>query len=173
MIARPPESGPDRMHGYPGPALIRLLFPLIGALAISVPLGVSPALGAMAKPTALEYQAWPEYCRAKYMNTIFGKKNPIDPNYPKASIDEWNRRLGPETFAHVHHYCASLIYLQRARTAQSQKQRYAELRAAENNAKYSFQRTKSSSPLYTDIKLTLQAIQTELAMQTFKKKPAY
>lgn len=103
------------------------------------------------KPTPMEWATWPEYCRAKYVTGPLGKKSQYAGSVPRAVIDNWRSRLGSTTWDHVHHYCASLAYMQRALAAQSKRDRDFHLRNAEGDCNYTLKRIPRTSPIYKDV----------------------
>lgn len=63
-------------------------------------------------PTAAEVAVMPEYCRAK-MGT------------DTALSDQWNKKMGPDKYMHLHHYCHGLKLLNRlSKTFDMQERRY-------------------------------------------------
>jgi tetratricopeptide (TPR) repeat protein len=66
--------------------------------------------------------------------------------------------LGPETFLHIHHYCAGAAYLQRAKFTSDPQQIPFFLQSALTEATYTFERIPASSPAYSTIAVTLSQI---------------
>lgn len=116
--------------------------------AASVPL---TALAYDFKPTQAEWAMWPEFCKARYVTTSIGRASPYAHTLPPATIQNWKTRIGNTTYEHVHHYCASLVYMQRASIAQSAQQRSHQLRLAEGDCNYTLKRIPPTSPLYRDV----------------------
>lgn len=105
---------------------------------------------------------WPEYCRAKYADGPRKNDFPESANYPKAKIEYWSNQLGKETWTTVHHYCGGLMYMQRAATEHSDKERERSLRAAETNFEHSLERVTPTSPLYQDMESALLRVRALL-----------
>lgn len=103
------------------------------------------------KPTPAEWAMWPDFCKARYVQTSIGRKSPYHGTVPEATKQAAQKRLGTTAFTHVHHYCASLVYMQRAGVAASGQERKYLLRQAEGDCNYSLKRTPTSSPVYREI----------------------
>lgn len=111
-----------------------------------------------------EWYQWPEYCRAKYADGPRAKEFPLSKTIPPATIERWKNTLGKETWTTVHHYCGSLMYLQRAANATTEVERQRKLRAAEVNALHSIERVSPGSPLWNDMQTTLALIRAQRAV---------
>ncbi len=90
-------------------------------------------------------------CKARYVTTSVGKNSPYVSSVPPAMIQNWTKRLGNTTYTHVHHYCASLVYMQRASTARTNQERNHLLRLAEGDCNYTLKRIPPTSPIYRDV----------------------
>ena len=63
-------------------------------------------------PTPIEIAMMPDYCQAK-----------MGPN--EAVRQQWNQRMGPDKFVHLHHYCHGLKQMNRYKlTFEAQQRRY-------------------------------------------------
>lgn len=98
----------------------------------------------------MEFNSWPEYCKAKYVITNIGSASEFANQVSEATISKWSHLLG-DTWPNVHHGCAGLIWIVRAeRLAGKNQQQYEfALREAANEAQFSIQRTNPSDPLYS------------------------
>jgi hypothetical protein len=123
----------------------------IAAVALLAALLPASALAYNFKPTPAEWAMWPDYCKARYVTTSVGQKSPYVASVPPAMIENWKKRLGNTTYTHVHHYCASLVYMQRASTAQTNQDRNYLLRLAEGDCNYTLKRIPPTSPIYRDV----------------------
>jgi tetratricopeptide (TPR) repeat protein len=112
-------------------------------------------------PTELEWAGWPQYCQARYVTTYVGQRSPWVSTYPKAGVDLAKRQLGAATFEGVHHYCASLIWLNRARTEPDKKVRNFDLLNARDEALFSFRSLPQDSPLRGTMLITLGLVAME------------
>ena len=112
-------------------------------------------------PTELEWAGWPQYCQARYVTTYVGQRSPWVSTYPKSGVELAKRQLGAATFEGVHHYCAGLIWLNRARTEQDKKVRAFDLLNARDEAMFSFRSLPQESPLRATMLITLGLIGLE------------
>ena len=76
------------------------------ALAIPLALAMLPVAAQQQKPrpyapSAMELIVLPDYCRAR-----------IGPD--STAYQQWNQRMGPDKFVHLHHFCHGLNHLNRA-----------------------------------------------------------
>lgn len=125
-----------------------------GLAAAAMVSGLLMPVGASAysfKPTPAEWAVWPDFCKARYVQTSIGRKSPYHGSVPAATKQTAEKRLGNDAFTHVHHYCASLVYIQRAGVARSGQERKHLLRQAEGDCNYSLKRTPTTSPIYREI----------------------
>lgn len=132
------------------------------ALTAALLAGLLPSLAQAFnfKPTPAEWAMWPDYCKARYVTTSVGRESPYRSTVPPAAIESWKSRLGNTTYTHVHHYCASLVYMQRASAAQSNQERNHLLRMAEGDCNYTLKRIPPNSPIYRDVAGHLQYVRT-------------
>jgi hypothetical protein len=103
------------------------------------------------KPTPSEWAMWPDFCKARYVQTSIGRKSPYHGTVSAAAKQAAEKRIGKDAFTDVHHYCASLVYIQRAGVASSGQERKYLLKMAEGDCNYSLKRTPPSSPIYREI----------------------
>jgi hypothetical protein len=108
------------------------------------------------KPAPAEWAMWPDYCKARYVTTAVGKASPYFSMFPAAGVQRWRTLLGTPTFDAVHHYCAGLIWMQRASLATTDQQRRHMLRNAEAECRYTFERIPPTSPIYREVASNLQ-----------------
>jgi tetratricopeptide (TPR) repeat protein len=113
------------------------------------------------RPTPLEWASWPEYCQAQYQWVNAGYYREYASKFPEGTVDSWRSRVGPDTFLHLHHYCASVIWLNQARVIADKAQKGHLLANAYDNALYTFSRADPAGPLYPTMAGTLAQIQTE------------
>jgi tetratricopeptide (TPR) repeat protein len=111
-------------------------------------------------PTATEWQAWPVYCRVQY-TTVNDGINLQDEQYSQADIQQWMRALGERTFLGLHHYCASIHFLSRARAQSDPQMRQFVMNRALDDAIYSYTRTDTMSPVYPNMAIVIAQIKTE------------
>jgi len=92
-----------------------------------------------------------DFCKARYVQTSIGRKSPYHGTVPASTKEAAEKRLGGPAFSAVHHYCASLIYVQRSGVATSGQQRKHLLGQADGDCNYSLKRTPATSPVYREI----------------------
>jgi tetratricopeptide (TPR) repeat protein len=112
-------------------------------------------------PTPLEWASWPEYCQVQYQWANAGHFRDYANRFPESQLDSWRARLGTETFTDLHHYCASVIYLSRARVTAQRNEKANLLRRAYDDAIYTFSQADSAGALYPTMAGTLAQIQME------------
>lgn len=110
-------------------------------------------------PDQLEFTSWPSYCQARYVTTNIGSTTPFAGTLSPASIETARTSIGAQAFEHVHHYCAGVIYLRRARTEVDQRRRKSLLDEAFTESMYTFNRVITGSPLYATIATTMAQIE--------------
>jgi tetratricopeptide (TPR) repeat protein len=113
-------------------------------------------------PTEAEWTAWPDYCKARYVTTIFGGKSAFASAYPRSQAAVWSSRLGEVTFTDIHHYCAALATVSRARAERDAHRKQEYWRYALQNALYTFNQSPTSSPIYPQMAGTIATIQTAM-----------
>jgi len=97
----------------------------------------------------IEWNSWPEYCKAKYVVTNVGEVSPFARQVSPDTIAKWKGRLG-ETWWNIHHGCAGMIWIVRAEKLEgknAQQYQFA-IKRAHDEAEYSLQRTPQTDPLY-------------------------
>src|SRR5689334_22385471 len=116
----------------------------IRALTTSVVLSCGALIGTPAHaawdfmPTAAEWASWTDYCRAQYswVNAGFSLQYPYGGTIPMATVNHWKGVIGEQTFTGLHHWCASIHFLDRARREQDPKMRDFELTRASEDAQF-------------------------------------
>lgn len=112
-------------------------------------------------PTLAEWAAWPAYCKGRYVTTNIGAASEFRPMFPPEAVEEQRHRIGAETFEHVHHYCAGVAWLNRARVESGAERKDYLLREALGEAQYTAQRIPSDSPVMGPVTITLARIYME------------
>lgn len=116
------------------------------------------------KPTPAEWALWSDYCKARYVVSSVGKTSPYAAMIPPAMVQMWRTRLGEPTFNPLHHHCAGLVHMQRARVAGSDQQRIFEYRSAEQESRYTLDRLPPTSPLYREVAGNVQMARAMLGV---------
>jgi tetratricopeptide (TPR) repeat protein len=110
-------------------------------------------------PTAAEFAAWPSYCKARYGHTSIGSRSQYANSVNQAGRDVARATLGDATYDNVHHFCAAMSYLSRAKVARTPAERKLDLRNAHNNMMYSWNRITPDMPLYAPMVITMAQIE--------------
>jgi len=102
-------------------------------------------------PTAAEWAWWPGYCKARYLDLGMSPSAQGIQTLSRAEISAWRYELGDDVFTYVHHHCAGLIWLQRARLATTAAERDFALQSAEYESNFTLIRIPPASDTYADI----------------------
>ena len=81
-------------------------------------------------PTPMEWETWPQYCRVQYSSINNGLDYKLSPVYSPNEVSAWRETLGERTFDGLHHWCASIHFLGRARVDPNPKTRNFKLNRA-------------------------------------------
>jgi len=138
----------------------------IRALMSSALLACCTLIGAPAhadwpfSPTEAEWASWPMYCRAQYswVNADFSFQYHYGGTVPWATVDHWRQVIGERAFTGMHHWCASMHYLDRARREPDPQKRDFLLSRASEDALFSYGVTDSHSPVYPNMTVTVAQI---------------
>jgi len=139
-------------------AFIRPLKKSAAALLLCVLFGAPAHAAWDFEPTALEWQAWPVYCRVQYSWVNAGFEFTYGGTVPNETVQNWRQIIGAETFTGMHHWCASMHFLNRARGESDPKLRNFELNRASEDALFSFLRADPLSPVYPNMAVTVAQI---------------
>ena len=141
-----------------GPSM-RYLLAVVGLLLFSAPVRASWDF----VPTELEWQMWPIYCRVQYTTVSGGISAGSVQPYSAAEVSGWRATLGNQTFDGLHHYCASIHFLARSRSAASDRvMSRVVLNRAWDDAQYSYARTDPHSLVFPNISVTVAQIRVEM-----------
>lgn len=113
-------------------------------------------------PQPAEWAGWPNYCKARYVTTGIGRRSPFSNSFPTAQVATFRNLIGEGAFEDVHHYCAGLAYLGRARLQADKRQKRLLLDHAFNESQYTYSRLPAHSPIQADIAVTLGMIRKEM-----------
>jgi tetratricopeptide (TPR) repeat protein len=102
-------------------------------------------------PTMSEFASWPKYCQARYVGTGIGSRGEFTSKVTPAEKRIAEASIGAETFLHVHHHCAGLAWLARARLEGDPQKRKHMLNRAISESMYTLRNVTPASPLYTSI----------------------
>lgn len=115
-------------------------------------------------PTQAEFLTWPDYCKVVYLRTNIGKGSTgfaelITPEAFAAGT----AALGSEPFGDggVHHYCASVLLLARARNETDKQQRDFLLSEAKSEAQFTMARAIRNGDMYVQTSTQVALVQYE------------
>jgi tetratricopeptide (TPR) repeat protein len=128
--------------------MARFLPPL--ALLLFAAFHAQSAFALQFVPEETEWATWPEYCRARYVVSGAGRNSEFSMRVPHGQTAMWESRLG-DAWHGLHHFCAALIYTQRARQSPTIKERDFELRSALRNFRYTLERTSEANGMYPEM----------------------
>lgn len=114
-------------------------------------------------PTRTEWAWWPEYCKAKNVFLGHGEAY-MNREIPKATQKKWESVLGFDTWNNIHHGCRGILHMSRAERLRGKDPiRYQhELKEADQEAKYSLERTPPGHPIYYKMAAIRARVQYEL-----------
>lgn len=139
------------------PAARHRLQSLAGLLAVWIGLFMpATSIAFSFMPTPAEWALWPDYCKARFVVSEIGKTSPYVSMVPPAMVQMWRTRLGTPTFTPLHHHCAGIVHMQRARFADTDERRRHEYRSAERESRYTLERIPPTSPLYREVLVNVQ-----------------
>lgn len=118
------------------------------------------------KPTDLEWATWPEYCRARYVVSAAGRESTHVKDVSKATVSLWESRLGGWWYA-LHHHCAAMLQISRARIEPNAKKRNHMLETAMRDLQFTLARTPESNAGYAE-----STIQLAFALELKGEVPA-
>lgn len=112
---------------------------------------VAPAAQAYEfRPTESEWATWPAYCKARYATTRIGRGGGYGGAMSEAEIQKWQQVTGGG-WLYLHHTCAGIVHLQRAKLEPTQTGRQFELNKSINEHRLSLEHTPASDPFYAEI----------------------
>jgi tetratricopeptide (TPR) repeat protein len=113
------------------------------------------------QPTPLEWASWPEYCRIQWTQWSGGRDPQGNRIYSDAARSGLRAAMGDQTYDSMHHWCAGIHYLVRAKAQTDLRTRETWLGRATDEAEYTYQRASTSSPVFPNISVTLAQLKIE------------
>ena len=111
-------------------------------------------------PSEAEWAWWPHYCKARYVDgDLVGAATKFRHYVTAAEIAAARAELGVAVWTPIHHHCAGLILLQRARLAATADERQFALNAARYESTFTLLRIPADSRMYAEILVHLGMIQ--------------
>ena len=120
-----------------------------------------PAAAYQFEPTEAEFNAWPQYCRARYVTTTIGQTSVYAQRMDRTAQATAESAIGPQTFVHVHHYCAGLVHLARARLEPDPQRRRFQFDEARSEMLYSMRNDPGNGPLQSTMVVNLALVERE------------
>jgi tetratricopeptide (TPR) repeat protein len=105
-------------------------------------------------PTDAEWATWPEMCKARYSRTRIGTGSDFGTSVPQSVVQQWEAQLGPG-WHYVHHHCAGMIYLDRAKLESNASQRKFLLGRSIAEHSFALEHTPADNPLAAEIRTRL------------------
>ena len=104
----------------------------------------------------IEFSNWPMYCQARYSSIAqVAQLHSFSANYSRALMEQAREQLGAETWERVHHWCAGLTWLNRARMERGQKLREFQLSEAKAESLFTLVGLPPDSTIIPSIHVTL------------------
>jgi tetratricopeptide (TPR) repeat protein len=105
-------------------------------------------------PTEAEWATWPEMCKARYARTRIGSGSDFGTSVPPSVVQQWETQLGAG-WNYVHHHCAGMIYLDRAKLESNASQRKFLLGKSISEHSFALEHTPAGNPLAAEIRTRL------------------
>ncbi len=105
-----------------------------------------------------EFSSWPMYCQARYASIDVGKAHAFSANFSHELIEQARTQLGAETFERVHHWCAGMTWLNRARLERNPKTREFQLSEAKSETQFTYRGLEADSLIIPAIFVTFGTI---------------
>lgn len=105
-----------------------------------------------------EFSTWPLYCQARYSSIEVGQAQSFSMNFSRALIEQAREQLGADTFERVHHWCAGMIWLNRARLESDPKMREFQLNSALSETEFTLVGLSPDSSIIPSMLVTLGLI---------------
>lgn len=129
---------------------------LTTAVAILVP---ATSWGFDFVPTATEFAVWPKYCQARYVESNIGGRSEFASLVSMAERRAAEANVGSDTYLSLHHHCAGLAWLNRAKAEPDPQRRRYMLNQARAESGYTLRHLQPSSPLYSSVLLNLAQVE--------------
>ena len=120
-------------------------------LAILALLLATPAFAFRFEVTESEWAAWPPYCKARYASVRVGKNSEFGRQVTAAEIEQWHAALGEGAWYGLHHHCAGMVYLDRAKIETRADKRAFNLNRALAEHGYMLRNTPTTDPIYAEV----------------------
>lgn len=142
----------------------KLMMACLIAMAI-VPVllaGSRPAFALAFKPSEQEWNAWSAMCRARYVVSGSGVGSGFSNRVSKAEVAKYEAQVGGDAWYWLHHYCAGLVYINRAQKSSSESEASKWLREADVNIRGQYEKIDRTHYLFPEIAITLARVYKEM-----------
>lgn len=103
-----------------------------------------------------EFATWPIYCQARYASLSYlSSRFEFSSNFPHAIIEQQREELGKVTFERVHHWCAGMTWLNRARVETDPKVKAFQLTRVKDETLFTLSGLPSDSKVIPAMYVTL------------------
>jgi tetratricopeptide (TPR) repeat protein len=109
-----------------------------------------------------EWMTWAEHCRVRYVGSDAGKKSDFVGAYSRAEQQRWANKIGGNLWAHMHHACAGVVWLQRAKNMSQGIERDRAMSKAVSNHLYTLTRASNENRWYAWFAISLSQVYREL-----------
>lgn len=122
------------------------------AVALCIAFAAPRTVSALAfEPTESEWATWPEYCKARYMESAAGRdSDTFAGRMPEPQVRAWKAKLG-EGWIGLHHHCAALVHVNRARWEKDPRERTRLLRRSLEENQFALDRLPADHPMHAQI----------------------
>jgi tetratricopeptide (TPR) repeat protein len=108
------------------------------------------ALAFQFQATEAEWASWPPYCKARYATVRVGKTLGYDRQISPAEIERWQSAVGPDAWYGLHHFCAGMALLDRAKSESNVSRRKNDLQTSLTNYSYMLRNTPVDNPFHAE-----------------------
>lgn len=126
----------------------------IAVMAVTLGIGLAAPrmLFALAfEPTESEWATWPEYCKARYMESAAGRSSDtFAGRMPEAQVRAWKAKMG-QGWVGLHHHCAALVHVDRARWEKDPRERTRLLRRSLEENQFMLDRMPKEHPMRAQV----------------------
>jgi tetratricopeptide (TPR) repeat protein len=148
---------PDTNPHPTGPSLAGLLL----AALLSTSLWSPPAGALQFWPTEAEWLTWPEFCRARYVESGAGRESSYVAKVDPGLVRAWQSKLGA-AWVPLHHHCAALALAERARLSKDPEERRRLLERVIGENQYTLARIPETHPMNAEVATRIGLAHREL-----------
>lgn len=123
------------------------------------------ALSLTFTPSEGEWLSWPDYCRARYVVSGAGRGSAFEQRVSQSEVAAQHRKMGEEAWYWLHHYCAALAYISRAKAATTDQWRNHYLREADANLYGHLKVISNDNPMFPDVVVSAAQLEVERGEQ--------